>query len=345
MPTEISQIAELPGVSVEVSSLEYRNDTFIRNETSSTHNVAGVCSLSSPPSPRRPAQQFFSLIYLDTNLLKRFHSEVNLDDRASVPRWAGDRRTLRFSTPLDAPALIRRLVGTAVVHVVEEQVVRRLPGGGVEIESNPEPQIPGAANFSSLATLAMRDLPGGGGCRLEGRVTCAATGPYGLASTLESFMAESAAKSLRKFIAFCQAHIESLQQSGSMQVALAASAAAIESATLTAAAEPAVAPEEFFEAEEPQLPVPLEPGTATLEVLALYLQYISRTGDQTVAVLSSMDARLAQLEAAAAASAEAQKQQPSLSQRLWCSKQALYAAGGAVTGGLVAWLYCRRRTS
>ena len=297
-------------------------------------------------------QEFYALIYADTTFLKRFHSEVNQDGGASVPAWEHDRRTLSFRTPVDAPLLIKRLVGANSVHVLEEQTQHRMPDGSIVIESCPSPQIPGGAAFSSVATLALRDDPHEGCCLVEVTVTCTATGPYGLTSAIESFMVQAASKGVRQFLQFCVAHIADLQASGSMGSALAAAGAA----AAAPAAEGAEAPQEEFYDIPPMPAVPLEPGTASLEVLALYLQYISRTGDQTVAALKSLDARLARLETlAATASPPAAGASAPAGASAWLPSSpwlpsaaphntaAVAALCGTVAGCLLTWLWCQHR--
>jgi hypothetical protein len=340
------------------------------------------------------AEEFFALVYVDRNFLRRFHSDVNHDDRASVPPWAGGRRALRFRTPVDAPALIKRLIGADCVEVVEEQSFRRhLEDGSIEVTSSPVPQIPGAAQFASACRLLLRDTEGG--CRVEAAVRCTASGPYGLVATIECFMAQAARQSLAQFLHFCRAHVQVLAANGGMPAALAAAAAsadaaaaatkpeegappAVEAAAAAPAQAEAAAPpsaeaaalagaeaeaEEWWDADDFRPSARLEPGSATLDVLALYLQCLCRTGDQALAALEAIDARLARMEAAAAAAgaapaaaalaphaAPALAAAPAQSWATWrgagvTRQQLVFAAGGAVSGGLLVWLWCDRRRS
>ena len=123
-----------------------------------THVLPGHCNL----------QEFFEAVYVDPRCLRRLHLQVNRDAAPTASPWEGGRRTTSFTTPLEVPAALRRVVGGAgAVRVREVQTVERLPGGGgLLVRSVPTPDLPLAASFSTVATLELRAAPGGGGVQV-----------------------------------------------------------------------------------------------------------------------------------------------------------------------------------
>ena len=221
------------------------------------------------------------------------------------------------------------------------------------LESRPVPQIPGAANFSSAATVTVADCAGGGACTVTAVVTVTALGPWGLTSTIEAFMVKAAAESLKQLMDYCAGYIDELRTVGAMEATLEAVAAA--AAGLLAAPESPLG--EFYDAEEPEaaaggLPAldlaALEPETLA-EVLSLYLRYLSRSSDETNALLRSIDARLEAVEAAAAAAVE-KGAWARLTEAAWelmpgeeTARQAALLAGVAATSVALTTLYWRSR--
>jgi hypothetical protein len=121
------------------------------------------------------SQEVFDAIWSSEATLA-FHAEVNRDPQASATAWqaagAADsgvrrRRTVTFSTPVEAPAFIRRMIGKDVVLVVEEQVVEvGGPGGGagpgaLRVRSVPVLQIPGGARFATQTCFDLSNADGG----------------------------------------------------------------------------------------------------------------------------------------------------------------------------------------
>lgn len=66
-----------------------------------------------------------------------------------------------FTTPVDAPAFIKRLVGKDVMTVEEAQLREALPDGGWRLTSRPVPDMPGGARFSTEAVFTFADAAGG----------------------------------------------------------------------------------------------------------------------------------------------------------------------------------------
>lgn len=80
-----------------------------------------------------------------------------------VSPWGADnKRTIAFTTPVDAPAFIKRLVGKDVMAVEEAQLREALPGGGWRLTSRPVPDMPGGARLVTEAVLTFTDAAGGG---------------------------------------------------------------------------------------------------------------------------------------------------------------------------------------
>ena len=160
------------------------------------------------------ARQFFSVIYGCGEFLQRYHATVNGDASAQVPEFGREdySRELVFSIPIQAPAMIMRLIGSERLQVVERQVVSYSTRAGrdeIQLVSKPRPQMPGGDSFTSDAVVKIADCPGG--CRVDATVECSASGPYGLVSIIESFMGDTALKSLNELLDHCSEYIESLK--------------------------------------------------------------------------------------------------------------------------------------
>jgi hypothetical protein len=163
------------------------------------------------------ARQFLSVIYGSGEFLTRYHATVNGDASAQVPEFGREdhSRELVFSIPIQAPAMIMRLIGSERLQVVERQVVAYSTRAGrdeIELVSKPRPQMPGGDSFTSDAVVKIADCPGG--CRVDATVECSASGPYGLVSIIESFMGDTALKSLNELLDHCNDYVESLKNNG-----------------------------------------------------------------------------------------------------------------------------------
>jgi hypothetical protein len=57
-------------------------------------------------------QAVFSFLFGDDQFMRRYHKVVNEDPDAEISSWTADgKRTVRFTAPLNAPALVRRFIG------------------------------------------------------------------------------------------------------------------------------------------------------------------------------------------------------------------------------------------
>ncbi|KDD75992.1 hypothetical protein H632_c404p0 [Helicosporidium sp. ATCC 50920] len=186
-------------------------------------------------------EEVFGALYVDPSFARAFHLDVNGDASPTIPDWDLDRRTVTFAAPVDAPAIVRRFLGTNSVRVHEKQRLEleidgeQLDSGGVDVgavppgpdpharssdpslraieavivHSTPVPQLPGADRFVSSVRASLRRRPEGG-CSVDSTVTCSASGPYGLAGALESFMLETAARIMRLFVEASIARVDAL---------------------------------------------------------------------------------------------------------------------------------------
>ena len=71
----------------------------------------------------------------------------------SIGEWAADQRTLSFTTPVDAPAMVKRMIGKDSMRVLETQRRRFGADGSAAMTSLPEPDMPGGAKFATQAVL------------------------------------------------------------------------------------------------------------------------------------------------------------------------------------------------
>ena len=79
---------------------------------------------------------------------------------------AAGERCLRFATPLELPAVLKKLLGGGgAVRVTERQRRATAPDGTPTITSTPVPDLPGGAKFATVAQLSFRRR--GSGCRVR----------------------------------------------------------------------------------------------------------------------------------------------------------------------------------
>eukprot|EP00887_Chlorella_sp_A99_P005320 scaffold1.g5320.t1 len=328
--------------------------------------------------PGCTAQAFFDAVYGGSTCLLQFHREVNKCETPSATELVDGHRSVTFTTPVDAPAFLRRLIGTDAVPVVESQAVSRDASGAIVVRSDPVPQFPGADKFRTLGITTIRDTAGGCQARkregerrgwIDAVVECSASGPYGLTGTIEGFMAATALKSMQEFWGFCQAYVARLIASGQLEAVepvepAAPAVAAAEPAAAAVLLEPAgeLEGEAFYDAQDAlagdlaRLPEP-PAGVRFEEAALLYLRYLCRTGDQQVAVLQAVEKRLVRLEQAAAdaTTAAAEQRQCGAGAAAWLlrwqwpdmlsTRQALLLAGLASTSSALLVLRWERQHS
>jgi hypothetical protein len=59
-------------------------------------------------------QAVFSFLFGDDQFMRLYHKEANEDPDAEVTCWtAAGERTVCFSAPLNAPALVRKFIGNS----------------------------------------------------------------------------------------------------------------------------------------------------------------------------------------------------------------------------------------
>ncbi|KAI8107675.1 hypothetical protein M9435_002703 [Picochlorum sp. BPE23] len=155
---------------------------------------------------------YFWFVYGDPEFLKSYHKRVNGDDEALVPDWEdGMERQIVFTLPINAPVVIQRLIGAERLGVFETQKVSVHDNGReIVLDSEPRPQMPGADRFSSDSVVRMCD-DGHGGCDVTITVSCEASGPYGLISTIEHYMAETAKKNIDELLENCLEYVEQVK--------------------------------------------------------------------------------------------------------------------------------------
>lgn len=126
-------------------------------------NSWGALPLSPCDLPS-PTQTVFGLVYVNPVCLTEFHTAVNRDPAAIIPAWDGSTgtRTLSFMKSVDAPAFIKRVLGSGTLRVVESQSVALGPvQGSVSLASVPCPEMKGADKFKTAVAVDLVPTPCG----------------------------------------------------------------------------------------------------------------------------------------------------------------------------------------
>ncbi|KAL3132882.1 hypothetical protein ABBQ38_006801 [Trebouxia sp. C0009 RCD-2024] len=114
-------------------------------------------------------QEVFRAIWEDSSVWAGYHHKCDHPD-AVVSRWQSDERKVTFSTPLKAPAFIKKLVGVEVLEIIETQLLHRQSDGSLEVESRPVLAAPGASKFTTHASFSMSEA-------VNGKRSCKAGAP------------------------------------------------------------------------------------------------------------------------------------------------------------------------
>lgn len=249
---------------------------------------------------------FVSLIYLDKAFTYRFHSDVNEDNDITCSNWTtSNTRTVAFTVPSNAPALIQKFVGTGRISVVDQQrIMVSSDNSKITIESNPVPQISMASSFSTIATIQISSLPSDPNSSIiQVCVTCSAS-VFGVSGTIESYMLQEAQTSTAQFLEYCKSYIDELNELGIFNerlesIAKAGIAPPIEEHEEDERYQPGDNQESledtFFDANEISL-TEIMAADADTTGLLLCVQFLCRRAEATESLLKSIDSRLTSLE-------------------------------------------------
>ncbi|CAM6028334.1 unnamed protein product [Sphagnum balticum] len=146
-------------------------------------------------------QAVFSFLFGDDQFMRRYHKVVNEDPDAEISSWTADgKRTVRFTAPLYAPALVRRFIGTDVLRISELQQYERC-GNCFTVKS--DPVVEGAAGelFSTNGNVLLEPSKTGTGCVVTmNAILCCKTAVWGIQGTVEAFMETKAIKSFEEWM-------------------------------------------------------------------------------------------------------------------------------------------------
>ncbi|CAK9221345.1 unnamed protein product [Sphagnum jensenii] len=146
-------------------------------------------------------QAVFSFLFGDDQFMRRYHKVVNEDPDAEISSWTADgKRTVRFTAPLNAPALVRRFIGTDVLRISELQQYERC-GNCFTVKS--DPVVEGAAGelFSTNGNVLLEPSKNGTGCVVTmNAILCCKTAVWGIQGTVEAFMETKAIKSFEEWM-------------------------------------------------------------------------------------------------------------------------------------------------
>lgn len=233
-------------------------------------------------------QEVFRAIWEDSSVWAGYHHKCDHPD-AVVSRWQSDERKVTFSTPLKAPAFIKKLVGVEVLEIIETQLLHRQSDGSLEVESRPVLAAPGASKFTTHASFSMSEAVNGKrSCKIEVRITCTCS-VWGMQTTVEGMMVAQAAESMQKFLAWAKAQCMVFKQAGAPSASAKANVvvmgqdefhdaleSAAESASIASTSDRQDASEEEVRPEEQQLA--LRPADMSFEQAMLH--YMAQMNDR-----------------------------------------------------------------
>ncbi|KAL3149525.1 hypothetical protein ABBQ32_002305 [Trebouxia sp. C0010 RCD-2024] len=291
-------------------------------------------------------QEVFRAIWEDSSVWAGYHHNCDHPD-AVVSPWQGNERKVTFSTPLKAPAFIKKLVGVEVLEIIETQLLHRQSDGSLEVESTPVLAAPGASKFTTHALFSMSETVNGRkSCKIEVRITCTCS-VWGMQTTVEGMMVAQAEESMLKFLAWAKTQCIMFKQAGAPSASAKANVvvmgqdefhdaleSAAESASIALTSDRQdVSEEEEVQPEEQQLA--LRPADMSFEQAMLH--YMAQMNDR----LQDMAEDMAEIRKELVRMQRPRRQQAStqsflLSPSTWFIGSALIAAGS-----YCCFVYCK----
>uniref|UniRef100_A0A7S0UVY7 VASt domain-containing protein n=1 Tax=Polytomella parva TaxID=51329 RepID=A0A7S0UVY7_9CHLO len=151
------------------------------------------------------ARQYFKIIYDTPSVIKDYHLKINNDDSVVVGSWSGGKRDVEFKMPVKVPDMLKKIIGVDIISVIEHQKMTWNSQNQFKLTSEPTLQFAGAAKFATTGEVTVTDTPGG--CKVLCVITCNATMPWPLKSTVEEVMGKEANETIQTFIIFARDQI------------------------------------------------------------------------------------------------------------------------------------------
>ena len=155
--------------------------------------------------PGVKVQQVHDELYKDEAFVLKFHKHKNEAVECGAWDQAG-RRTVVFTTKLELPAAIQKIMQPTVVVTDTQCLQWEANREGFTVASTLAFSTPGTDRFTSVTAVATtRQVDGGS--EVEARVECHATGPWGMIAVIESTMMSLLNVNVQQYMDFARVHV------------------------------------------------------------------------------------------------------------------------------------------
>ena len=151
------------------------------------------------------AKDYYRVVYSNDACLRRFHNKVNKDPSSECSAWQmlnrfAFQRTVTFHMPLNVPAMIKKIIGSDSLRVIETCKLEWKGSESFTITSEPLLDFPGANKFTtSGSTVVSNTLDG---CHIVCSMTAAAGLPWPMQGSVEAIMAQEGKTTIGRFLDF-----------------------------------------------------------------------------------------------------------------------------------------------
>jgi hypothetical protein len=157
------------------------------------------------------AKDYYRVVYSDDSCIRRFHNKVNNDPSSECTAWQmlnrfSFQRTVTFHMPLNVPAMIKKIIGSDSLRVIE---TCKLEWKGTEsfvIISEPILDFPGANKFTTSGSTLVSNTSDG--CHIVCSMTAAAGLPWPMQGSVEAIMAQEGKATIGRYLDFTKAACE-----------------------------------------------------------------------------------------------------------------------------------------
>lgn len=309
-------------------------------------------------------QEVYQAIWEDSSVWAGYHHSCDHPD-AVVSPWQNGERRVTFSTPLKAPAFVKKIVGVEVLEIIETQLLQRHADGSLVVESKPVLAAPGASKFLTHALFSMSDeVNGKKSCKIEVQITCTCS-VWGMQTTVESMMISQAEESASKFLAWANKKFLEVKQAAAVAKPVpsvvvmgqdefhdALESAAEAASTASSSSDRQAESEEEEEMQTGTGQVAIRPADMTFEqAIRHYMDEIACTARDTNSQLQTLDNRIQEMTEDIAALRKAvvpsrHQGRPSSSHTLLGSNLTWYIGGTAIAAASYAcFVYFRSNRS
>lgn len=163
------------------------------------------------------AKDYYRVVYSDDTCIRRFHSKVNKDPLSECTAWqmlsrVSFQRTVTFRMPLNVPAMIRKIIGSDSLRVIETCKLEWKGTDSFVILSEPLLDFPGASKFTTSGSTLVTNTSDG--CHIVCSMKAAAGLPWPMQGSVEAVMVQEGKATIGRYLDFTKEACEEDRDKG-----------------------------------------------------------------------------------------------------------------------------------